>query len=333
LHIVIVVPRQPNATGNHVSAARHRNGLRALGYQVDILEAVPGEAFPAEALATFAPDIVHLLHAYRSGAPWLESGLHLPFIVTLTGTDIHQGIDDVDQGPVIRAVLGRAAAVITHNRLTFVQLQKEPDLASRLHYLAPGIVLGAEPFPLRERLGASPEEVIFLHPAGIRPVKGNLQLLQLLAPIAAAFPHLRLVFCGPILDSAYGERFRSALAACPWASWLGTLPPAAMPAAMRQADLILNHSVCEGLPNALLEAAALGRPILARAIAGNAAVVDQGINGLLYHDAEEFTQHARTLLDNPSLRQKLSRPRPDLYDPAREAENLAAIYAKVLLNS
>ncbi len=333
MRVVIVVPRQPNATGNHVSAARHQNGLRTLGHRVDIMEAAPGEAFPAEALAALGPDIVHLLHAYRSGAPWLRSGLHLPFVVTLTGTDIHQGIDDIDQGPVIREILRRAAAIITHNRLTFAQLQKEPDLASRLHYLTPGIILGNEPFALRERLGASPEEVIFLHPAGIRPVKGNLELLQLLAPLAAEYPQLRLVFCGPILDSGYGERFRSALTACPWANWLGTLPPATMPAAMRQAEVILNHSVCEGLPNALLEAAALGRPILARHISGNAAVVEQGINGLLYHDAKEFTHHARTLLENPSRRQQLSRPRHDLYNPALEAENLAAIYAKIFLNN
>ena len=330
MRIVIIVPQQPQATGNHVTAGRHRDGLRELGHRVEIIEAAPEMPFSAPAVAAFAPDIVHLLHAYRSGAPWLASGLNFPFVVTLTGTDIHQGIADPVQAPVIGAILRRAASVITQNRLTFAQLQQESDLGDRLHYLPPGIILGNAPFHLRERLGAAPDDIIFLHPAGIRPVKGNLDLLQLFNPLAAEYPHLRLVFCGPILDADYGERFRTALLSRPWATWLGIVAPAAMPAAMRQADVVLNHSVCEGLPNALLEATVLGRPILARAIAGNAAVVDHGRNGLLYRENAKLERFARALMDEPSLRQQLSSPHPDLYDPVVEAETLAAIYEQIV---
>ncbi|MBE0595989.1 MAG: glycosyltransferase, partial [Desulfuromonadales bacterium] len=160
-------------------------------------------------------------------------------------------------------------------------------------------------------------------------VKGNLELLLALAPLAAEAPQLRLVFCGPSLDPAYCERFRSALAGHPWAAWAGPQPVEAMAAALRQADVILNHSASEGLPNALLEAAALGRPILARDIPGNAAVVEHGVNGLLYGDEDELLRSARTLLE-PAERQRLCRPTPGLYDPAQESAALLAIYSQAL---
>ncbi|MFA7536153.1 MAG: glycosyltransferase [Desulfuromonadales bacterium] len=330
MRVVIVAPRQSRATGNHISAERHRQGLTALGHEVALLEADPREAFPTLELNAFAPDIVHLLHAYRSGFPFLASGLPHPFVVTLTGTDIHQGIDDPVQGPVIREVLRRAAAVITQNALTFAALQRQSELAPRLHRLIPGIVLGDEPFSLRECFAITPNTTIFLHPAGIRPVKGNLELLLLLDPVAAKHPELRAVFCGPVLDTAYDNRFQAALQTRPWAIDTGAITAAAMPAVMRQSDVILNNSVCEGMPNALLEAAVLGRPILARDIPGNRAVVEHGANGLLYGDAETFWQHANALLDNSELRRRLSRPRPDLYRPKREALELADIFRQSL---
>ena len=81
-------------------------------------------------------------------------------------------------------------------------------------------------------------------------------------------------------------------------------------------DVILNNSVSEGLPNALLEATALGLPILARNIPGNAAVVESGGNGLLYDDAAGFLESAVRLLNDPDLRRSLSHPQPERYAPA-----------------
>jgi len=95
-----------------------------------------------------------------------------------------------------------------------------------------------------------------------------------------------------------------------------------MPAAMAEADVILNNSVAEGLPNALLEATVSGRPILARDIPGNAAVVRPGVNGLLYGDGAEFPACASRLLDDGALRAVLSRAERQAYRPEREAAKL-----------
>jgi glycosyltransferase involved in cell wall biosynthesis len=102
-----------------------------------------------------------------------------------------------------------------------------------------------------------------------------------------------------------------------------------MPALLRQVDVVLNNSQSEGLSNALVEAAALGVPMLVRAIPGNSAVVTDGVNGLLYHDAPSFHCQARALCEDPARRCRLSQPEPLRYAPERETQALAALYAEV----
>jgi glycosyltransferase involved in cell wall biosynthesis len=285
------------------------------------------------ALDDFRPDLVHLLHAYRSGRPWLDCTPPSPIsvVVTLTGTDIHMGIDSPTQGPVIRQVLERADAVITQNSVTFAELKASTDTwVERLTYLPPGIVLGNTPYPLKQLHGIPSEPVLFLHPAGIRQVKGNLELLRLFDAVAAKRSGFTVAFCGPVLEESYGRKFLAEIDSRPWARYLRTIPTASMAAALGEADVVLNNSSCEGLSNVLVEASVLGRPFLVRNIPGNAAVVEEGVNGLLFEDAPDFAERALALIDRPELRQSLSRPSPERFDPADEACALEDIYRNVL---
>lgn len=328
MRILIVVPDQPEATGNLVTARRHHDGLASQGQEVELAAIGEEGSGLASAMAAFRPDLVYLLHAWRCGRPYLSevAAPRPPCVVLLTGTDLHHDLDDLERGPVVSSVLAQAAAVITQNPLTFAELSGERrPWGERLRYLPPGIVLGTAPYPLRARHGLPPDTLLFLHPAGLRPVKGNLELLRLFDRLAAQRRGFTVAFCGPALEEAYAREFLAAVAARPWARYLGTIPPAAMAAALREADVVLNHSLSEGLPNALLEAAALGRPILARAIPGNAAVVEHDVNGLLYGDVDAFLRHALALLDAPALHRRLSRPAPERFSAEREARALAAI--------
>jgi L-malate glycosyltransferase len=329
MRILIVLPCQERATGNEVTAERHRAGLVALGHEVELARVASADASRLRAVAAvFVPDIVHLLHAYRSGRPWLEANLStLPYVVTLTGTDINDGITTPAEGPIIRRVLAAAGRIISQNRLTVDWLRREfPPLAGNVAYLPPGILLGTAPAPLRRAELAPLGSTLFLHPAGIRPVKGNRELLDLFDPLAAEGLPFSVAFCGPALDPAYSADFVAAVARRPWARYLGVIPPAAMPATLRQVDVVLNNSQSEGLPNALLEAAALGVPMLVRDIPGNAAIVTEGVNGLLYDDAASFARQARALMADPDLRCRLACPDPGRYDPVAETQALVALY-------
>ena len=170
---------------------------------------------------------------------------------------------------------------------------------------------------------------MLLCPAGIRPVKGVLELLDLIEPLVDDGVPLRLACCGPVLDIDYGKRLLTAIASRPWASYLGSIPPESMPDAMRQADAIVSNSFSEGLPNALVEAAVLGRPIVARDIPGNTAVVSDGGNGLLYQDEAGFHAAIRRLQGDATLRSQLSRPDAERFSPEREAATLEKICLQI----
>lgn len=330
MRLLIVTPRQERACGNWVTASRFAAGLTARGHTVTICETDGDPAALAAAAASCRPQLALLLHAWRSGRPWLESGNPLPYAVLLTGTDV-SAAPSGEEAAGIAGVLRQAGAVLSQNPTTVATLRREqPDLATTLHYLPPGFTLGNEPYPLRDKFGLTGSELLLLCPAGIRPVKGVLELLELCTPLAGQWPPLRLVFCGPELDTGYSARFRSALGTRLWAAWAGVIPPAAMAAALRQADLVLNHSYSEGLPNALVEAAALGRPIVARDIPGNAAVVTDGHNGLLYRDDDGFLRAMRRLLADTSLRRRLARPDPGRFSAEREAAALEAFCVQIL---
>lgn len=331
MRLLIIVPAQDRATGNWVTAKRLQRGLGSLGHTV-MLDETAGDAERLRSLVTTAdPDLVLLLHAWRSGRPWLESGVRLPFAVLLTGTDVNLGMHDPTQAPVIATTLRRAAAILSQNPLTAEQLCREqPQLAGRIHYLPPGITFGNAPFPLRERLKSAAEEWLCLCPAGIRPVKGVLELIGMCAPLVREDRPLRLAFCGPILDAGYGQRFLAEVAAHPWVSYLGIVPPDAMPAALCQADVVISNSASEGLPNALVEATALGRPVIARAIPGNAAVIADRVNGLLYHDEDSFHEAMRQLQDDRELHAALSHRDPERFAPEREAATLESLCCEIL---
>lgn len=72
-------------------------------------------------------------------------------------------------------------------------------------------------------------------------------------------------------------------------------------------DIFVMPSVAEGLPNALLEAMAMGKPVVATKVGGIPEVIQNGINGLLVppHDAGSLAEAIISLIDNDNLAKKI----------------------------
>jgi glycosyltransferase involved in cell wall biosynthesis len=327
MRILIVIPEQDHASGNWVTARRFRHGLEQLGHGVMPVEiSMHGEKSFDQEINKFAPDVALLLHAYRSGKPWLENtrAQDIPAVVMLTGTDVNHGFYDPEQSDIIQAVVEQAVFVILHNPIIASDLSRNrPGMADSLRIISPGVILGQEPFALRSVLGIAQDLPLFLLPAGLRPVKGVIGLLQIFDQLEQKAEPFHLAICGPVLDEDYGRRCLAEVAMRRWASYLGIVPPEAMAAAMSGADVIINNSMSEGLANSLLEAATLGIPILARNNPGNAALVRHDINGLLFDDDQDCLHHASRLLEQECRRQ-LSCP-DSSYRPEVEAKELEAI--------
>ena len=59
---------------------------------------------------------------------------------------------------------------------------------------------------------------------------------------------------------------------------------------LEEASLLLNTSITEGVPAALIEALNFKVPLLVRNNEGNVTVVKHRVNGLLFEDAKDFME-------------------------------------------
>lgn len=80
-----------------------------------------------------------------------------------------------------------------------------------------------------------------------------------------------------------------------------------MPTVLAQAHIVCLPSYREGLPKALLEAAACGRPIVTTDVPGCREIVKDGINGFLVpaRDSLSLAEALRRLIENKELREQM----------------------------
>jgi glycosyltransferase involved in cell wall biosynthesis len=80
-----------------------------------------------------------------------------------------------------------------------------------------------------------------------------------------------------------------------------------MPTALARADIFCLPSYREGVPNALLEAAACGLAMVTTDVPGCRDVVINGVSGWLVpvRNAEALANALETLITNPELRHKM----------------------------
>lgn len=110
-----------------------------------------------------------------------------------------------------------------------------------------------------------------------------------------------------------------------------------LPLIMAQTDIFVMSSILEGLPIALLEAMAYGRPIVATPVGGIPEAINDGVNGLLCEprDPECLARKVCALIENPGLRSKLGRAARESYErgpysPASVCARYLKLYEEVL---
>ena len=82
----------------------------------------------------------------------------------------------------------------------------------------------------------------------------------------------------------------------------------------------------EGLPMSLVEAAAMGRPIVATAVPGNRVIAQAGVNALLVppDDPAALAEALAVLAGDPELRQRFAAAGRHLAEGSLSAEAVAA---------
>jgi len=136
-------------------------------------------------------------------------------------------------------------------------------------------------------------------------VKNSLFPLEPFDQLVARYPSIRLVYAGPILDPAEGERLLNALVHRPWAIYLGEVPHSQMRSLLEAVHVVLNCSLSESMPNSVLEAMHCALPVLASDIEGSRSLVEDGVTGFLFTDPAGLEAKATRLVEDPELRRQM----------------------------
>lgn len=226
-----------------------------------------------------------------------------PAITTLRGSDIALA----EGSRVFRWVLRRCRA--TNRRLVTVGT----DLAARtarLLGLPPGSVIvipngvGAAFFALPLPL---PGPVLRLVSVGaLVPAKGHGTMLEALARLPPETP-VQWTLAGDGPDREVLAARAHALGLGDRVHLLGALPPAAIPELLAEQNIFVTASLAEGRPNALMEAMAAGRAIVASRIPGITELVADEQSALLFdpQDSERLAIQLQRLAADPALLERL----------------------------
>jgi glycosyltransferase involved in cell wall biosynthesis len=338
--VALVTPHGPaSARGNAITVERIARGLGARGVDLRTWDlSASTEAGVLAGLEEYRPVIVHAFHAFSAGPLGLRAArrLEAPLVVTLTGTDANHDLMDAERAPVVRRVLeGAARLVAFHGSVAERVTAVLPDLAAKIVVIPQAVRFEAvEPFDLGIH-GTAPEDgVVFLLVAGLRRVKRPAFPLAPLARIAASGARIRFLVAGPVIERAEGEALQRAIDGLAWARYLGPVPHRQMASLLEQADVAVNCSLSEGgMANAVLEALALGRAVLAADIPGNRSLVEDGVTGLLFRDERQFQERALDLIREPDLRARLGEAGRalvrDRYTAEREIAAHVDLYARL----
>ncbi len=187
----------------------------------------------------------------------------------------------------------------------------------------------------RAELGWEPGRTVALVVALWNPAKGQLEAVDALARIPAERRPL-LALAGGVSDPAYGASVEAAIARHGLARDVLRLGHRDdVPRLLAACDVALCPSRWEGMPYAVLEAMAAGRPVLATATNGSRdAVVDDATGRLVpVGDAEALARALAELARDGALRERLgaagrTRAR-ERYGVDRMVEATAALYEEV----
>lgn len=320
--------------GNIITVERIARFLKLAGAKIVIM---PTDRLSPQTmelmLAEFKPDLIHGFHARHCGvlATSLANQNQLPSVITITGSDVHDPL--IRNHPDTAMAFSAAHAITCFSSLeTGVLAHYFPDLKTRTVIISQGVE--ALPVSGKKNFGLAKKDFVLLLPAALRPVKQIEFPVLALARLAGQLPELRLVIAGGIIDSNYAETVRTIAGNDPFVRWLGEVPHEYMGDLYHRADLVVNCSTSESMPNSLMEAMALGRPILAADIPGNRSLVRNGENGCFFYNEDDFREKVLCLKNNCDLRKKYGeRARLDMqtnFSPRQEAENYLELYRSLL---
>jgi glycosyltransferase involved in cell wall biosynthesis len=294
------------------------------------------------------PDIVHThsgkagilgrLAASRAGVPIIIHTIHGPSFGAFQGRWANLAFRSAER---------RAAKVTTH----FVVVAD----AMKTQYLAAGIgreqdytkilsgfnltpFLSATNDPdLRAKYGLAPDDVVVGKIARLFKLKGHDDLFAIAPALVRSCPRMKFLLVG---DGPWRGRFEGlarSLGLEKQFVFTGLVPPEAVPRLVGIMDLLAHLSLREGLPRALPQALAAGRPVVAYDCDGAREVCIENETGFLVRpgDRSGLSERLLQLARDAALRARLGRRGrqfvQERFSVERMVEDLYQLYERLVV--
>ena len=151
-----------------------------------------------------------------------------------------------------------------------------------------------DPHELRSHLGLKKNDIVIMHVANLKPVKGHQYLLEAFALVEKQCPDVKLVLIGR--DELYGkmQNMAQGLNILDKVFFLGKRDD--VQNLLSLANICVLPSLSEGMSNSILEYMAAQKPVIATRVGGNPELVRNQFNGLLV-EKENVQQLKEALLE------------------------------------
>jgi glycosyltransferase involved in cell wall biosynthesis len=188
---------------------------------------------------------------------------------------------------------------------------------------------------VRARWKIAPDDLVIGVIARLFKLKGHDDLFEITPELVRRHPRIKFLLVG---DGIWRERFEQRVKAMNMEShfiFTGLIPPTDVPALIGIMDIVVHLSRREGLPRALPQALAAGRPVVAYDCDGANEVCLDNETGFLVQpgDLRTLTEHLTRLAADAMLRERLATRGRQLvrerFDVETMVDDLYALYLKL----
>jgi glycosyltransferase involved in cell wall biosynthesis len=307
LNIFFFTPYYHQNRGNATTAKRIEYGLSCEDVIVHVF-AYEEEPFTLEVQKQMEnADVVHILQFARF-SKWSEKhnvSLEKPYIITSGGTDINHSLEENEKRYLPLLNSAKAITVFTDeakNKLVDGHGFNE----KHIHVIPQSVYLPDKCEFLHEPLKLPIGVPRILLPAGLRPVKDVLYAVPAILQLKDDFPKIAFLILGANLDTTVYNLVNEAAENYDWLHYLSEVDLSLMKDVYTWADVVINTSISEGQPTSLLEAMNEHKPVIVKDNTGNASIIRNGYNGLLFQNSEQLYESLKLLLSNKEYYDQLT---------------------------
>jgi glycosyltransferase involved in cell wall biosynthesis len=205
-----------------------------------------------------------------------------------------------------------------------------PEHWHKVHVVRCGLPF--DRLPARSTAGGDSKTIVCV--GRLSPEKGQHGLFEAFAKLREAHTDVQLRLVGDGPDRASLEAHATHLGIADAVTFAGRLPEEETLAEIARSDLLVLPSFMEGLPIVLMEAMALGVPVVASQVAGIPELVEHGSTGLLFEPSNwaDLAAKIERLLSDEQLYASIAANAPakvkEEFDTRKSAARLSELFER-----